>query len=267
MKKKIIPPVVVALMLVAATLYFEVFRFMGDDSSRIEGTGTIEVTEVEISSKIAGRVAALPKPEGEKVEKGDLVAKLEYDELSAQRFSARANFDNAARNYKRIRDLYGTGSVSKKDLDNAEAAYRVARAAFDQVNATIENAVIYAPIGGVVLDTSLEVGEMAFPGTPILTLADLTRPWMYIYVNEKKLGLVKIGQKVKVRIDTWPDRAFNGRVVSISNRAEFTPKTIQTKEERVKLVFAVKVAIENPDMALKPGLPADAVIAVGEEKK
>lgn len=267
MKKKIIPLAVVVLLLVGATLYFEVFRGLGGNSLRIEGTGTIEVTEIEISSKIAGRVADLPRNEGETVKKGDLVVKLEYDELSAQRFSARANFENATRNFTRVRDLYGTGSVSKRDLDNAEAAYRVAKAAYNQVNATIDNAVIYAPIGGIVLDTNLEVGEMAFPGTPILTLADLTRPWMYLYVNEKKLGLVKIGQKVKIYIDSFPGKAYQGKVVSISNKAEFTPKTVQTKEERVKLVFAVKVAIDNPDLSLKPGMPADAEIILQEKKK
>lgn len=157
-KKKFIPLAVVVVILIAATLYFEVFRSSGDDASRIEGSGTIEVTEIEISSKIAGRVAQLPKPEGAQAAKGELIAKLEYEELSAQRYSAEANLANAEKNVRRIRDLYATGSVSKKDLDNAETAYRVAKAAYDQVSASIENAVIYSPIAGTVLDTSLEVG-------------------------------------------------------------------------------------------------------------
>ena len=258
-KKKFIPLAVVVVILIAATLYFEVFRSSGDDASRIEGSGTIEVTEIEISSKIAGRVAQLPKPEGAQAAKGELIAKLEYEELSAQRYSAEANLANAEKNVRRIRDLYATGSVSKKDLDNAGCVPR-AKAAYDQVSASIENAVIYSPIAGTVLDTSLEVVEIAFPGTPILTLADLRRPWMHIYVNEKKLGLVKLGQKARVFVDSFPGRAFTGTVVAISNKAEFTPKTIQTKEERVKLVFAVKLAIDNPDMSLKPGMPADAEI-------
>ncbi len=267
MKKKIIPLAILGTALVVSTMYFEVFRHRGADSGAISGSGTIEVTEIEISSKIAGRVAQLPKPEGADVKTGDLVARLEYEELSAQRLSAKANFVNAEKNYNRVKDLYNTGSISRKDLDNAEAMFRIAKAGYDQVSATIENAVIYSTISGTVLDTSVEVGEMAFPGTAILTIADLTKPWMYIYVNEKKLGLVKIGQPVKVFIDSLPGRAFHGKVVSISNKAEFTPKTIQTKDERVKLVFAVKVMIENPDMVLKPGMPADAeIITVGAVK-
>ncbi len=265
--KKIIPIAVVIIVVTVATLYFEVFRHLGKDGSVISGTGTIEVTEIEISSKISGRVAEIPMGEGADVKKGELLVKLQYDELSAQRGSAVANFRNAEKNYRRVSDLYRTGSVSRRDLDNAEAAYQVARAAMDNVDAAIDYAVIYSPIDGTVLDTNLEPGEMAFPGTPVLTVADISKPWMYIYVNEKKLGLVKIGQKVNVMIDSYPGRIFEGKVVSISNKAEFTPKTIQTKEERVKLVFAVKVAIENKDLILKPGMPADADILIKGEGK
>ncbi len=266
-KKKIIPIALAALALIASTLYFEVFRHIGKDDARIEGSGTVEVTEIEMSSKIAGRIGSLPKAEGEAVGRGELLVRLEYDELSAQQNSAQANLTNAERNLARIKALFASGSVSRRDLDNAETAYRVARAAHEQVSASITNAVLHSPIGGVVLDTNLEVGEMAFPGTPIVTVADITRPWMYVYVNEVKLGLVKLGQKAEVYVDSFPGRAFPARVVAISNKAEFTPKTIQTKEERVKLVFAVKIAIDNPDQALKPGMPADAVIITNGEKK
>ena len=260
MKKRLIPLIVVALALLIATLYFEVFRHLGEDSSVIEGSGTIEVTEIEIASKIAGRVVSIPKEEGTAVQRGELMVKLEYDELNAQRISARASLVNAEKNLKRVRDLYRTGSVSKKDLDNAETAYRVAKANFDRISATIGNAVIYAPIDGIVLEKNLEVGEMAFPGTPIVTIANLSKPWIKIYVNERRLGLVKLGQRAEIFVDTYPDRPFQGRIIAISNRAEFTPKTIQTKEERVKLMFAVKIAVENPELILKPGMPADAFI-------
>jgi HlyD family secretion protein len=267
MKKKKIPLIIFGIVLIVSTLYFEVFRKFNGDTNVISGSGTIEVTEIDISSKIAGRVAVLPKPEGSDVKTGDLLARLEYEELSAQRLSAKANFNNAEKNYSRLKDLYKSGSTSRKDLDNSEAAFRMAKAGYDQVSATIENAVIYSPIDGIVLDTNVEVGEMAFPGTPILTIADLTRPWMYIYVNEKRLGFVKIGQPVKVFIDSFPDKAFPGKIVSISNKAEFTPKTIQTKDERVKLVFAVKVMMENQELILKPGMPADAEIMLSGEVK
>ena len=263
MKKKIIPVVVLVVVLVSLTVYFE-FINNGDEAGLISGSGTIEVTEVQISTKIAGRVVELPKPEGSDVRPGDLVCRLEYEELSAQRLSMKANLVNLEKNYTRSRDLFRTGSISQKDLDNAQAAYVMAKGNYDQVNARIENAVIYSPIAGTILDTHVETGETAFPGTIVLTIADLAKPWMYIYVNEKKLGFVKIGQIVNVMIDSFPNKTFPGKVVSISNKAEFTPKTIQTKDERVKLVFAVKVLIENEDMILKPGMPADAEIIISE---
>jgi len=264
-KKKLIPLGIIIILLIGAILYFEVFRYIEYNKDKIEGSGTIEVTEIEISSKIAGRVVDLPKQEGADVRKGELIVKLEYDELNAQRLSIQANLINAEKNLKRISELYKSGSVSKQNFDNAETAFRMAKAGYGQISATIDNAVINSPISGTVLDTNLEVGEMAFPGTSIVTVADLTRPWMYVYVNEKKLGLVKLGQKAFISVDSFPDRKFNGSVIAISNKAEFTPKTIQTKEERVKLVFAVKIAVENPDMSLKPGMPADAEISIKEK--
>ncbi|HOO70185.1 MAG TPA: efflux RND transporter periplasmic adaptor subunit [Spirochaetota bacterium] len=265
-RKKILPLAAALVIIAGVTLYFEVFRYIGENGNTIDGSGTIEVTEVEIASKLAGRVVSLPRDEGEQVRQGELLVKLAYEELDAQRLSAIANLGNTEKNLKRIRDLFKTGSVSKKDLDNAETAYRVAKANHDYIVATIEQAVIISPISGTVLERNLETGELAFPGTPILTIADLTRPWIKIYVQEKRLGRVKLGQKALVSVDSFPDREFPGKVVSISNRAEFTPKTIQTREERVKLVFAVKIALENKDQSLKPGMPADAVIILEDKK-
>jgi len=264
-KKKILPVIILAVIVTAAVLYFEVFRHLGHNEYGSEGSGTIEVTEIEISSKISGKVVRLPKDEGAAVKKGELIAALEYDELNAQRLSVLANLNNAQKNLDRVEKLYATGSISKKDYDNMVTAYRVAKSQYDAVSAAIENAVIYSPLKGIILERVLEPGETAFPGTPILTMADLTSVWIRIYVSETKLGQVYLGQTAHVYVDSFPGRPFAGKVTAVSNRAEFTPKTIQTKDERVKLMFGVKIALENPDLALKPGMPADAVILT--EKK
>lgn len=265
-KKKFIPLIAAIAVIAGVTLYFEVYRNLEKNKNRIEGSGTIEVTEIEIAPKIAGRIKEIPPAEGDTVKQGDLLVRLEYEELSAQRLSAEAGLTNAEKNLKRARELYKTGSISKKDFDNAETAYRMAKANYDFITANIREAVIYAPIKGTVLERNLETGELAFPGSPVLTLADLTQPWINIYVQEKMIGLVKIGQTALISVDSFPDKEFKGRVVSISNKAEFTPKTIQTREERVKLVFAVKIALENRDNELKPGMPADAVIDLKEKR-
>ncbi len=261
MKSKAIIPIAAAVVvLILATLYFEIFRNLNISNKNIEGSGTIEVTEIEISSKIAGMIAELPFDEGSEVKKGQLIIKLEYDELIAERFSARANLENAEQNLKRVKELFGIGSVSKKELDNAEAVYRVAKADNDLITANIENAVIYSPIDGTIFERNLEIGEMAFPGSAILTMADLKKVFIKIYVDEKKLGLVRLGMKAVIHVDSFPKKDFIGKVSAIANKAEFTPKTIQTKDERVKLMFAVKIVLDNTDQSLKPGMPADAVI-------
>ena len=263
MKKKMIPLVIAIVFITGITLYFEVFRYWVENGSAVEGNGTIEVTEIEVSSRIPARIIAITREEGESVSAGELVVRMAYEDLDAQRLSAVASLVNSEKNLKRIRDLFSTGSVSQKDMDNAEAAFRVARGQADYVSARISDAKLYAPVSGTVLEKNLEAGEMAFPGTPVLTIADLTRPWIKIYIPEKKIGLVKIGQKARIYVDSYPGKAFEGVVSSIANRAEFTPKTIQTREERVKMVFAVKITLKNPAGELKPGMPADAEIETG----
>jgi HlyD family secretion protein len=259
-RKKIIPLALAIVIITGVTLYFEVFRHLGGRDDRISGSGTIEVTEVEMASKLTGHVQEIPVEEGDRVKKGERLVRLSHDELKAKRLSARAGLDNAEKNLARVRRLHRSGSVSRQAYDNALTEYRVAKANYDYIIETIRQAELVAPIDGLVLEKNLEKGELAFPGTPIVTLADLTRPWIKLYIQEKKLGLVRRGQKAEVTIDSYPDETFPGEVVYISDRAEFTPKTIQTREERVKLVFAVKIMIENRDRKLKPGMPADAVI-------
>ena len=104
------------------------------------------------------------------------------------------------------------------------------------------------------------------PGATIVTLTELDSVYVMIYVTEKEMGRVRLGDGVEVRIDAFPNKVFPGKVTYISPEAEFTPKNVQTKEDRVKLVFGVKVEIENQDGFLKPGLPADALIRVGSRK-
>lgn len=117
-----------------------------------------------------------------------------------------------------------------------------------------------SPLAGVVLRKHIERGEIIAAGTPAVTIADLRDTWLKIYVPEPDLGRVKLGQAAEIRTDTYRDKVYRGKIVFINSEAEFTPKTIYTPAERVKLVFAVKVGVDNPDQELKPGMPADARI-------
>jgi multidrug efflux pump subunit AcrA (membrane-fusion protein) len=152
--------------------------------------------------------------------------------------------------------------ATAEEIRIAEAQVDQARAALATLTVLRGKQAISAPVEGVVLAVSIHEGELAVPGGTMLTLGDLDQITLKVYLPQDRVGQVTIGQPVEVRVDSFPGRTFEGRVVAIADRAEFTPRNVQTQEERVSLVFAVDVRIENPDHALKPGLPADASIVM-----
>jgi HlyD family secretion protein len=149
---------------------------------------------------------------------------------------------------------------TREEVAMAEAQVRQAEAAVHLIDAQIAQLTLTAPMDGVVTSRSSQAGETATAGLPLLTIANLDEVTLVIYVPETRVGQVRVGQEVKVQVDSFPDRVFVGEVVNIAGEAEFTPRNVQTKEERVNLVFAVKVHIPNPDGLLKPGMPADATV-------
>jgi multidrug resistance efflux pump len=156
--------------------------------------------------------------------------------------------------------------ATDEEIDMAEAHVQQAEAALDALLALREKQDIMAPVGGMVLEVSIREGELAAPGATLLTLGDLDQVTLTVYVPANRLGYVDIGQEVEVYVDSFPDRVFLGDVVAIANEAEFTPRNVQTQEERVNMVFAVEIRIPNPapGYPLKPGLPADAAILTEE---
>lgn len=148
----------------------------------------------------------------------------------------------------------------RQELETTQARVKAARAELDLAETLITETRLHAPISGMVLSKNMERGEIALPGSSVLTLGDLKKVWLRAYINETDLGRIKLGQPVEVFTDTYPGKAYPGRIGFISDRAEFTPKQIQTQEERVKLVYRIKIDIDNPLMELKSGMPADARI-------
>jgi HlyD family secretion protein len=146
-------------------------------------------------------------------------------------------------------------------------AIAVARARVDQADAnqaalaaTLDKLALSSPVTGTITAQTIHAGEVAQPGAPLYTIVDLEHVKLVIFVSEGRIGQVKVGQQAQVSTDAYPGRLFNGTVTHISDQAEFTPKNVQTKEERVKMVFRVEIALDNSDGALKPGMPADAVL-------
>ncbi|RPJ57603.1 MAG: HlyD family efflux transporter periplasmic adaptor subunit [Acidobacteria bacterium] len=141
------------------------------------------------------------------------------------------------------------------DIDQVQAELGV-------VNAQLNDSIAVAPTDGVVLVKSAEQGEVVAAGSTVLTLGDLDHPWLRGYVSETDLGRIKLGMPVKVTTDSFPGKVYQGKISFIASEAEFTPKQIQTPEERVKLVYRIKVDVENPNYELKSNMPADAEIVL-----
>ncbi len=167
--------------------------------------------------------------------------------------------------YAQARQRYTLVKIGprREDIQQARARLDQARESLALSETRLGYATLVSPMSGMVLSKSIEPGEYVSAGTPIVTVADLENIWLRAYVNETDLGRVKLGQRVRVTTDTYPGKAYEGRVSFISSQAEFTPKSVQTEKVRVKLVYRIKIDIRNPNMELKPGMPADAEIMAG----
>jgi HlyD family secretion protein len=150
----------------------------------------------------------------------------------------------------------------EEDLKARNAEIERSRAQEGISQSQLDYTVIATPIDGVVLVKSAEAGEVVAAGTTVVTIGDLNRPWLRAYVNETDLGRVKLGQKVKLTTDSYKGKVYWGTVSFIASEAEFTPKQIQTKEERVKLVYRIKVDVDNSSHDLKNNMPVDAEIVL-----
>lgn len=177
--------------------------------------------------------------------------RLAFDNASSRYLQAEAALTAANSNLGKI-------DATEKDIAQAGAQVLVAKAALDEATIRLGYTRLLSPVDGIITSRNIELGEVVNPGREVMTISDLTRVYLKIYVRETDIGNVRPGQPAEVKIDSMPGRVFKGNVSYISQVAEFTPKIIQTKEERVKYVYLVKISIFNPDLALKPGLPADA---------
>ena len=150
-------------------------------------------------------------------------------------------------------------------IDQARARVEQGKAALLLSETRLSYATVTSPLTGVVLSKNVEPGEYVAPGTPVVTVADIENIWLRAYVDERDigLGLVQWGQEAEITTDSHPGKVYKGRISFISKEAEFTPKSVQTEKERVKLVYRIKIDVKNPDKELKPGMPADARIAEG----
>ncbi|MFN0158724.1 MAG: HlyD family secretion protein [Bacteroidota bacterium] len=286
----------------------------GNDAGSIEASGTIEGTDVNVGTEVAGKIRELRVEEGADVKTGDTLVVIDDTDYQLQLRQAVANelaataqyrlavagsrkedviqaesaYKNAGKDYVRLKDLLASQTVTQKQFDDAEARYVAAEQTYqklvrglrsdeiaavaarrdqaqahaDQLRKKVRDCFILAPMHGVVTLRAIEVGELVTMGANVIRITYMEKIKLTIYVNETDLGNVRLGQTATVSIDADSEKKYTGRIVYISPTAEFTPKNVQTKEERTKLVFGVRIEVENPDGSLKPGLPADAVLDV-----
>lgn len=204
--------------------------------------GTVEVTEVHLASRLSAPIAALPFQEGDAVRAGDVVARLDAADLALAA-------DNAEKDYRRGLALRDKGSLS-------EEAFEKLKFRRDEAAVRLSWTAVASPLTGKVIRRSREPGEWVAPGQKILTVADPAAPFVVVYVPAPVMARRSVGERVTVLA---PDlgRSFEGRVTLVRSDAEFTPKNVQTRTERERLVFGVKVAIDNPDGALKAGMSVE----------
>ena len=148
--------------------------------------------------------------------------------------------------------------ATQEQIAAAQAQVDMAQAALTAAETQLSKSRVVAPAHGLIVATSITTGELAAPGVTAVQLADLDRVSLTIFVPGGEIGQFSIGQPINARVDAYPDRTFPGSIVAISDRAEFTPRNVRTPDERIKLVYAVKIKLDNPDRVLKPGLQAEA---------
>jgi len=178
---------------------------------------------------------------------------LQVAQASASLETAQAALERANAELAQVR-----AGAREEDIAVAEAQIEEAQAALDAIDIQREYFTITSPIGGIILQQTVNVGELAIPATPLVTVANLDVVELTVYLSATQFNLVSLNQDVSVTVNSFPGRVFEGRLVQIPDKAEFTPRNVQTREERVNLVYAVRIQIPNPDHALKPGMPADA---------
>ena len=256
MKPRRVVVAVAVLALAAAGIWYLVLQSRSTQTQVLGGSGIIEVTEVQVAAQQPGAVTAVSAREGGSVKVGQVLARIDGRVLREQVKAAQAGVAAAMANV----DAAQEEDDNDAQVANARAQVRAAFAQRDIARAQLAQATVRSPLGAVVLDVAVKRGEIASVGQTLVTLGDLSRPTLVVYIPEPQIGRVKLGQKAEITTDAFPGRTFAGTVSQVAEQAEFTPTSVQTKDQRTKLVYGVTIRLTNRERTLKPGMPADAAL-------
>jgi HlyD family secretion protein len=235
------------LILVVAAVAIKMVYF----SNSFLYAGTLEATKVDLSAQLSSPIARVTVQEGERLKTGQEAVALVCDDTKVAADLARINYDRGLR-------LYNAGSMSQDTWDQV-------RNRKEDSDVRMSWCSIHSPIDGVVLSRYHEPGEWVTPGTKILTLANIKDIWAFIYVPQPEVSRLTPGMKLKGYLPELNNREFEGTILKINDEAEFTPKNVQTRAERTRLVYGVKVSFlgSNQDEILKPGMTIEIALPKG----
>jgi RND family efflux transporter MFP subunit len=293
--RKIIRPLVFLLVVggIAYAVWSYKHRNEGYRGGDIATTGTVEAVTVDLGFKVPGRIAEVPVSEGDRVQQGEIVARLETQDLDgelqaartaqlsaeAAMMSAQATKNKAARDWARQRTLLASDATTQQQVDAAKAASEVALAQVAAANAqlaqaktTLEQATwqrsyadLHAPQSGQVLEKIHRPGEMAMVGAPVVSIADLDTVKVHAAVDETKVGAVAVGDHVTVRVYSFDNRTFDGVVTDIQAAGDFATRKDWGARRRDIRTFTVTAHVLNPDHLLKDGMTAEVTIHVAPQ--
>jgi HlyD family secretion protein len=249
-------------------------------------SGTIEVDEVHVGPRMGGRVEKIFAQEGDKLRPGQAIVELDAAELKARQNLAAAQIDSASHDAEaqaaqlefmrddaiRQQDLLKRKVVSPSDAQRAASVAQAqekiveaartrviqARAQLADIDAQLAEMQITAPTDSILEVLSVKVGDVLPPNREVATLILPQHLWVRVFVPEPWLGLIKVGDPVRVRVDSFPGKDFEGTVEQVNRQAEFTPRNVQTVEDRIRQVFGVKIRLPNREDQLRAGMSADA---------
>lgn len=252
----------------------EAVRRAGDDvmvlESRISGARiALELVKKQSEASIAQSEAEFGKAEKDYRRFSSLaekksIAQSRMDEIKKTYEVARAGLDLAKSSLTDIRLKENDVVTLSREIATAKRAENMAGSTLNgvlakknEIEAMLEDTFVYSPVQGTVIDKAIELGENVVPGTPLAVVVDLASLYVKTYVDQRDIGKIKLGDEARIYVDSFPDRYFPGKVILIAPKAEFTPRDVQMNENRSTMVYKIKVAIDNPQGILKPGMPAD----------
>jgi HlyD family secretion protein len=258
MRKRIIP-IVLVIAVVAGIGYWWWTNYGAGSAAAngaLGGSGTIEAQQIAITPQTAGRITSAPAEEGVAVKAGDVLYQLDPSLLQLQLKSLQTVIDAAKSNYDHVKK---DSDSTRADKDAAKAQWEQAKLSKQMAQTQLGYYTIKAPADGILSSIAQRVGENASPGNTMAMLSQVQNLTVTIYVPESLIGQVKMGQSGTLTTDSV-SKTYHAKVSYIASQAEFTPSAIETKDQRVKLVYQVKLDITDADNQLKPGMPADVVL-------